>query len=210
VDGEISEGPPKSLDVLFMTTDDELLNLIEAGFSREAADALRTHKLTDVDREVMKNAVLETMAAFKPAAGTCVMMSVLLQLRLRHMTKTPAYVIVGTLKVNGQYVFGSASTSVDAKTFTQSNCDWDGHCWVRFGQYNLDLSLRRTALSGRVAPLLANHIRSLPGNGPIIGDDCAMKEDGLIYKPLRVLSDDELDPLINGALSKLGERHWDY
>lgn len=180
----------------------DLYKLASISFGESAARELRVCSLSDSEKETMKTAVRDVMVVFKPVPGACVMMSALLHFRLKHLSHAPTYFVAGTLQAAGAYAYGAADTLVNQETFAQNNPDWDGHAWVQHGQYIVDVATRRTVAAGKAPRVLAEHIRKKSGydTGAQCGDDRAMREDGLIYQPLRVLSQAELDPLINGAL----------
>jgi|SRR5580693_4338100 hypothetical protein len=181
---------------------DDLRKLVSTSFGEQAAQELRDHSLTNSEKETLKTAAHDVMRCFKPVPGACVMMSALLHLRLKQLSNAPTYFVAGTLQVNGTYAYGTTDTIVDEETFAKSNPDWDGHAWVQHGQYILDVAVRRTVAAGKAPRVLADHIRKNLGEstGALCADNTAMQQDSLIYKPLRVLTQVELNPLINGAV----------
>jgi hypothetical protein len=164
-----------------------------------------SRKLSDEDFAALSVAVREVLFVAKRMPGACVLMSALVKYRLESLTKTPADLVAGILSVNEVPVFGSAGLRVDGSTFSASNPSWDGHCWVQFGEYIVDTSIGRTIESGKVPPLLAQHMRKTFGEvcRPQIATDAAMRKNGLIYEPLHILTAKEADPITRGALHVL-------
>lgn len=186
----------------------DLYNLVSTTIGKGAADELREYSLTESEKELLKTAVHEVMLLIKPVPGACLMMSALLYFRLSEIGNAPTYVVAGGLLANGEYVYGLPNMTIDDRAFSKSSVNWDGHAWVQHGQYIVDVAMLRTVAAGKAPKILADHVRARwgTGTGALCADDIAMQEDGLIYRPLRVLTQSEVDPLINGALSGFVDR----
>ena len=188
------------------TIPEELLHPVLASYSKEDAERLRNFVPSDEEFAALKQAIHEALLVFEPIPGACVLLTAALQFRLEGLTNAPSYIVAGNLAVGDKLVFGTSDATMNAATFSQINLSWDGHCWLQFGKYIVDISLCRTALSNESPPLLAAHLRPKLGgkSKAILATYQAMTEDGLVYMPLRVLTRAEIDPLVNGALKVLG------
>lgn len=140
-----------------------------------------------------------TDCAFEP--GACTLMSALLAARLTAAFDAPVPVIAGALKIQGSYIFGSNAALDGDLVFSQTGFGWDGHVWIMFGEHIVDISLARTALSGRSHPLLERRVRSAFGADVelLVMTDREAREAGLLYLPRYVLSEAQLGPLVGGA-----------
>lgn len=159
-------------------------------------------RLSDAQFDGLVSVGHDVLRAFPPKAGACMMMSALYVGRLRHLGHASALLVGGALIVAGSPVFGRASIDATLKT----DLDWDGHAWVRFGEYIADVSLVMTAYSPDAPKLLARHIapRMKPTQRLYIATpDAALRDDQLDYRPQRVFTDAELDQLYRGALTFL-------
>jgi hypothetical protein len=158
--------------------------------------------LSDEQFDALVSVGHDVLCAFPRKAGACVMMSALYTGRLRHLGHTSAILVGGALLVTGSPVFGYAPGGGRLKT----DLDWDGHAWVRFGEYIADVSLVTTAYSPGAPKLLASHIapRMKPTQRLYIATpDAARRDDQLDYQPQRVFTDADLDRLYRGALTFL-------
>ena len=71
----------------------------------------------------------------------------------------PVFVVAGSLKAGGQWIYGDGQPFDGKAVFGGSNPSWDGHAWVMFGPYVADASLRQTALSSRSHKSLESLVR---------------------------------------------------
>jgi hypothetical protein len=184
----------------------DVVELIAQSHSRNAADEFSAFDPSDADFASLVQATKELQVCFKPVPGACVVMSALLIARVQSLTKTPVYMVAGTLSVARKRIFGTDGPIDGAKVFSQSAVSWDGHCWVQFGKYVVDTSLFRTAYSGKGDPALAAHVMKTHGankSAPIATYEALANEDGLIYVPQYVLTQAQLEPITNGAFAVL-------
>lgn len=66
-------------------------------------------------------------------------MSVLWTAFIKDNTEYPIHVVAGSLYIDDKKIFGNNATSKQIKDiFSNSNLDWDGHCWVIFGNFICD------------------------------------------------------------------------
>jgi hypothetical protein len=165
----------------------DVAEMIAQSYSAEAAKAFRAFEPSDADFVALKQAGQDLQVVFKLIPGACVVMSALLMLRLKTLTKAPAYLVAGSLAVGATRVFGDGDAVDGTKAFGQSNPSWDGHAWVQFGRFIVDTSIFRTAYSSNSPPLLAKHVRATHGEGRgiLIGTyEALARDDNLIYEPV--------------------------
>ena len=125
---------------------------------------------------------------------------------IRDNTEYPVHAVAGSLFVDGNHVFGSSLTTVQVKkAFSGTNLDWDGHCWIIFGNLIADVSLFRTAYSEASPPILKNKVLSEfgEGRGLFIAPIETTRQAGFVYEPKYVLTNDEITRLFNGARSMM-------
>jgi hypothetical protein len=140
--------------------------------------------------------------------GQCVALNVILVALLRDKTEYPVHLIAGDLKLFDRTIFRCDSTPYDsAKSADQI---WDGHCWVVFGDEIGDISICRTAKSGKADPGLKPCIEFIERTvgstnaGLILATPESFAEVGLNYVPKFALDDDEISYHYNAALVQLG------
>jgi hypothetical protein len=184
----------------------EVAELIARSHGDKAADEFRKFEPSQDDFKALKQAGRELQIIFKPIPGACAVMSALLLARLQSLTTAPAYVVAGNLWVGNERVFGFDEEPDWSKAFSATNMSWDGHAWAQFGRFVVDMSVFRTAYSDKSPPTLAKHVLEHHGKGRgilIATYEAAAREDGLLYEPKHVLTQSQLDPLINGGLKML-------
>lgn len=144
------------------------------------------------------------LQACRPEGSSCVVMSALLSLCLSDPLGTTIPVVAGALKVGGSYMYGSNSALDGRRVFSESTNDWDGHCWILFGPYIVDISLGRTARMGECRAELKRAVISEFGDqaGMIAITGKGAREAGLIYLPRYVLTPDQVLALAGGAIQK--------
>ncbi|MGA3307387.1 MAG: hypothetical protein ABSD08_02065 [Xanthobacteraceae bacterium] len=130
-------------------------------------------------------------------------MSALYAVMLEKRFEAKAFVVAGSLYVDDKRIFGEDS-NVDGQTFSKSNPSWDGHGWLAVGDFIADISVGRTARSGKCSPLLTERvIRQFgPNSGLVVCKPTAIENDGLFYRPQYVLVQDQVDALARGAIAK--------
>jgi|ERR1044072_6837141 hypothetical protein len=176
-------------------------DLLAQSHSTAAAREHRAAHVTDETKAVLTAVGRELLADLTESTpGACVMMSALYAQRLRSKG-VPAYVVAGTLSVQGVRVFGT-DVPFDGKTaFSESNLDWDGHAWVVVGGHVADVSIFRTAYSKLSPPLLAEHVRGEfgLGRGLLLVAWRDAPKSGLYYAPRYVLTAAQVERLAHSA-----------
>ncbi|MEH2006476.1 hypothetical protein [Nostoc sp.] len=126
-------------------------------------------------------------------------MSAMWTAMIRDNTNIPVHMIAGSLDMRGRRIFGNDKNMHEINdAFSKSNLDWDGHCWVVFGDDIGDISLFRTAYSQESPEWLRNIIRTQfgEGRGMVLAPPSKMLENGLVYTPRYVLKNSEITGLI--------------
>lgn len=193
-----------------MTDDDNwpkpVLKLIEESHSREVMDRVRGYDPDDDDFEILAETSRGMLAACKPEGSSCVIMSALLAECLSEPLGIPIPVVAGALKLGGDYVYGSNRPFDGKRVFSESSDDWDGHCWLLFGKYIVDVSLGRTARRGECKASLSRAVVGTFGDqvGMIAVTEAGARKANLRYLPRYVLTPDQILALAGGAMQKFG------
>ncbi len=181
-----------------------LLAMVEASHSRNVME-----QVCDFDPDESAFVALEEMCrgmlqTCRPEGSSCVIMSSLLAQCLSDELDTTIPVVAGALKVGGSYMYGSNSAFDGKLIFSESTDDWDGHCWVLFGPYIVDISLGRTARRGECRAPLTRAVINTFGDkvGMIAVTEKGAREAGLVYLPRYVMTPEQVLALAGGAIEK--------
>lgn len=181
--------------------------MIEASHSRGAMERFRDYETDDRAFTILRDMVQGLLHVVPPAGSSCVIMSALLAVALEEPLGTLVPVVAGALKLDGAYVYGSNRGFDGRRVFSgQEGDDWDGHCWILFGGYIVDISLGRTAREGHCRAPLAQRIVSEfgPHAGMIALTENGARKAGLHYLPRYVLTPDQVLANAGGAMQKFG------
>jgi len=180
---------------------DAVQSLITASFSQEDADTFTSYTPSDADIDALAQVGRDVLAVFRPIPGACMVMSALYSVMLERLVKQKAYVVAGSLYVGDVRIFGEDG-GIDGKNrFSKSDVSWDGHGWVVLGDRIADVSLFRTARSGKSHPILASYVAAEfgPNTGLLICRDTEAGRGAFRFEPRYVLSQDQVDALARGA-----------
>jgi hypothetical protein len=169
-------------------------------------EAFQDYEPDDAALDVLKKMCRGMMAACPPTGSSCVIMSALLANCLESELKTTIPAVAGALKLHGGYMYG-IDRNIDGKhIFSESSDSWDGHCWIIFGKYIVDITLGRTARKGDCRPVLAKAIVSTFGEqvGLIALTEKGARDVGLNYFPRYVLKPNQVLALAGGAIQQFG------
>lgn len=161
-------------------------------------DAATLYRFSDICRQVMEDVAR--------APGACTLMNALLAQRVRETLDVPFAIVAGALKIGSTYIFGSNAPIDGARVFSESSLDFDGHVWMIFGRYLVDISLARTALSGKSHRLLAEKVRKELGEkvGLFAMPVDEVRRAGFVYLPRYILTDTQIAPIARGAEAFFG------
>jgi hypothetical protein len=185
----------------------DLRELITASFGAAAADAWSKFTVGEADKLALREAALKVLGLFPGRmAGQCALMSAAYSIALEKLGTQPSYVVAGSHYVDDKRIFGDDEAFDGKVLFSQSNPDWNGHAWIVYGDYLADVSVFRTADAGSPL-LLSKHIAKEYGRGRgFCGWPMAsMDPNGLRYIPQYVLTQDQVDALMRGALAMINE-----
>jgi hypothetical protein len=121
-----------------------LLAMIEASHSHEAMERFRDYEPDDQAFTIFRDITKGMLHVVPPAGSSCVIMSALLSASLEEPLAATIPVVAGALKLDGNYMYGSNRGFDGRRVFSgEEGEDWDGHCWILFGEYIIDISLGR-------------------------------------------------------------------
>lgn len=183
-----------------------LLDLVEQSHSRIVMEQVRDYDPDEQAFETLAEISRGMLATCKPEGSSCVIMSALLAETLCGQLGIPIPVVAGALKLDGGYMYGSNLAFDGRRVFSESSEDWDGHCWLLFGSYIVDVSLGRTARSGECRAQLARAVIGTFGEnvGMIAVTEAGARRAKLRYLPRYVLTQDQVLALAGGAIQKFG------
>lgn len=183
-----------------------LVALVSAAHGADYAERFRTY---DFDAETLyrfSDICKRVMEDVARTPGACTLMNGLLAERVRAELDAPFAIVAGALKIGGTYIFGGNGPVDGARIFSETAMDFDGHVWMIFGRYLVDISLARTALSGKSHPLLAEKVRK--DLGIKVGLFAMPVEEarraGFIYLPRYVVTEAQIGPIARGAEQYFG------
>ncbi|WP_066726719.1 hypothetical protein [Sphingomonas pituitosa] len=178
-----------------------LVDLVRAAHGADCAKRFEAYDFDQATLYLFSDVCRSVMEDIGPTPGACTLMNALLAERVRAAIDVPFAVVAGAVKINGAYIFGNNSPIRGDRVFSESTPDFDGHVWMIFGRYLVDVSLARTALSGRAHPLLESTIRKKfgPKTGLFAIPTEEARRAGLLYLSRYVLTDAQIGPLAQGA-----------
>lgn len=174
--------------------------LIQATHTRADAQTFQRHVVSENDKSVLAEVGATVLAAYKPVAGACTLLSAAYASLMHAATASPVHVVAGNLFADGVRVFGG-DLPVTRRTFERSDLSWDGHAWVMLGNYVADISLCRTARSpacpAALSVLAAREFGPKTGLVILKSQDAALS--GLRYSPRFVLPRNQVETLARSA-----------
>jgi hypothetical protein len=183
-----------------------LLAMIEASHSRAAMQQFRDYAPDERAWDIFEEMSRGMLSAVRPEGSSCVIMSALLALSLEEPLGTLVPVVAGALKLDGDYMYGSNRAVDGRRVFSHDGADWDGHCWLLFGNCIIDVSLGRTARQGHCRPQLTRRVLSTFGQhvGMMAVTEERAREAGLHYLPCYVLTSEQVLANAGGAINRFG------
>ena len=177
----------------------ELSKLIKQSYSEEEASKYIEFNLTENDSALINSFAKGIFENSPNLHNCCVPMSALWTAIIRDNTNIPVHMIAGSLDMMGRRLFGSNVITEYKKAFSESNLNWDGHCWVVFGDYIGDISLLRTAYSENTPKWLEEMICQKFGKrkGALLAKPSELLKCDLVYTPHYVVKDSEITDLVN-------------
>jgi hypothetical protein len=182
----------------------ELSELIKKSYSEKEASIYLEYNVTQEDKDIVVESAQNILQNFPVIPNCCAPMSAWWTAMIRDHTNIPVHMVAGSLDMKGKRIFGDDKNMRNMnEAFTTSNLDWDGHCWMVFGDYIGDISLFRTAYSEKSPEWLKNMVDTQfgAGRGMLLAPTSEMLKFGLIYTPLYVLKDSEITDLVRSVTS---------
>jgi hypothetical protein len=186
----------------------KLTKLIEASHGAEAVKAYEAFQPNEEQLATLRRVGQEVIKIFASVTHACAPVSAAYTARLEFELKkaVPVFLVAGSLKVEGKWIYGDGRSCDGKATFGSSNPSWDGHAWVMYGPYVADLSVRQTVLSGRSHKSLEALVRKIYGDqeGLLIMKWAEAPSHGFYFAPQYVLTDQEVTNVFLGAQRLLG------
>ena len=179
---------------------EKILNLISLSYNEKESENYANFKPKKNEIDTLIEAAKEALSIFPNIPGACVPLSSLLASLIRDNTNYPIHAIAGSLYIDNKKVFHNESDDFKA-LFKKTNLEWDGHCWIIFGNYLCDISICRTAYSNLSPVILKNKILSTMGEGKgiFICPIDKLLDNGFNFIPKYVLTDEEITIGFNSA-----------
>ncbi len=166
-----------------------------------AAKAFKSSTMTHDDGVAVSKAGLDLLRVFPASPDEAPLMSAALAVRLEGALSAPAYVVAGTLAVEGTPVLGDRRAFDPAIAFAGEAPRFNGHVWLMVGDIIIDIALFRLAYSAEGPAVLSRHVDLAFGPGKALFVDLWKHAArlGLNYEPHYVLSSEEVTRLMGGA-----------
>lgn len=184
----------------------DLSCLIAESYDATEADRAIAFQPSEFAVEQLVDAGREVLTRFPYKPGTCALMTAMWTAFIRDNTEYPIHVVAGALIIDDKLVFGADPSANQTKgAFSGTNLDWDGHCWIVFGNLIGDVSLFRTAYSDASPFLLKKKILAEfgEGHGLFLCSAEDLARTGIRYDPQYVLTNDEITGLLQAALAMI-------
>lgn len=188
-----------------MPTVDDLAQLgrrVAATYGWAAAKAFKAYVWSEQDQAAIAACASKTLTLFPPAARNEDLLTATLAFQLQRRLQTPVYLVAGTLSVDGVPIPLGRSELLASDALS-----WQGHLWIMVGPYIIDATIFRLANLPDCPSALARHVHSMfgPNKGLYADHWRRSRRVGLDYDPEHVLSDDEMDELLNAAYRLIGD-----
>jgi hypothetical protein len=187
----------------------ELSELIKQSYSEKESSTYVEYSLTQEDCKLIVESAKQVLLKFPSIPNCCAPMSAIWTAMIRDHTDIPVHMVAGNLDMMGKRIFGDNKNMPNMnQAFSESNLDWDGHCWVVFGDYIGDISLFRTVYSEQSPEWLRKMVRDRfdEGREMLLATPSQMLEHGLIYTPGYVLKDLQITGLIK-SIDLIAKQH---
>lgn len=182
---------------------DEFYELIKQSYSNEEALQHKEYQVTQDDSKTITDIGRHILREFPMLPNCCVPMSALWAAVVRDHTSIPTQLVAGNLYLQGRCVFGDHKTDNTIDPFSSSNSNWDGHCWVSFGNIIGEISFFRTAYAVDTPNWLKEIVLKSfgEGKGLILGEPLFLHDNfGLKYQPTGIATDVQITGLLKGAI----------
>lgn len=180
-----------------------LKNIILEDLTAKQSEHHFDYQLLDSDFDFLNQNIRKTLSLIPQDAFNCAMLSAIIGAKIYDDSEIPVVVIAGHLDFFGKRIFNCKGPIPNA-TENDNGEFWDGHCWLEFGGYILDISFFRTIYFGKVPTSLKNKVIDEFGNGrgALMGKPEQLETKGFNYVPCHILSQNQINGLIAGAENK--------
>lgn len=188
-------------------------DLIRQTYSEEEAVKQAVYRATEADIKEITDAGRYILSQFPSIPNCCAPMSALWAAIIRDRTSIPTHLVAGNLYLQGRCIFGDDIQENNiVSPFSLSNSQWDGHCWVSFGNVLGDISFFRTAYAATTPNWLREMVFELfgEGRGLICGEPVYLQRLGLEYQPKNIATDDQITSVVRGAIQVIQHGKMDF
>lgn len=175
-----------------------ILELIRRDRGKSDADLFQQFRLSDT--QPITDTVSEMLGHLPVMFGACAQTSAAWAALLRDRHNIPAVTVVGDLIIEGTSVFPCDRNIPDPANSSESDwAAWNGHCWIEIDGYVGDMSIFRTAKKIERPSVLKAFIERHfgPKRGAILVNHSELAAMGMYYVPKYVLTEDQINALIN-------------
>ena len=166
---------------------------ISCVYSPADAERFDSFTLTEQDKEHICEVARRVLAVFPDGGLYCAPMTASWVGRISR--RIPAYVVAGSLSIDGRVAFAAEETAADIQQkFVSGDAAWDGHCWAAFPGMFGDVSIMRTAKDPATAEWVRSSLLSrFPSTaGLVCNSPAGFADDGLEYGAVTVLPERSL------------------
>jgi hypothetical protein len=181
-----------------------LIKSLSSIFTSQQIDVFLNYKLNDKDINFLKTNIKNTLSIIPPDSYNCANLSSLLGAVIMDNSEIPVTIMTGHLDYEGYRLF-SCDKPIPTKQTKKNGEYWNGHCWIEFGEYILDLSIFRTVYYTEKFPeTIKNNIINKygKGKGSIMIPTDNFEEYGFTYTPRFALNNNQINGLVLGAEEK--------
>lgn len=166
-----------------------------------AARAFKAYVWNERDRAEIAACASDILKLFPATAGQEASLSATLAFQLQRRLQAPVHLVAGTLSVEGVAVRTDRISSDGTSPFAAGAPAWRGHLWIMVGPHIVDVAIFRLANAPDCPPILARHVHSWFGSDKGLYADQwrHARRIGLDYDPLHVLSEEDVNHLLNAA-----------
>lgn len=181
-----------------------LIKSLNKILSSEKIEHYLNYQLDNSHIDFLKINIREILSIIPPDAYNCANLSSLLGAVIMDNSNIPLVIMTGHLDYNGNRIFNCDKAIPTEKNNIKGEF-WNGHCWIEFGQYILDISIFRTVYYAENFPeKIKRDIVSKygEGKGALMIPIESIEEYGFEYTPCFALDDKQISGLVQGTNEK--------
>lgn len=184
-----------------MNRQTQLMTALHELYSPDEIQNILNYEVSKQDLETVTSIAVSLLKAIPRLSSQCASMSACWSSAIKSQTSIPVCVVTGHLHIADAPLFTQNTPISFSKEDDGNPKQWDGHCWIEFGGYIGDMSIFRTIYSQDFPhPNFKQFLINKFGEkrGFMIANSEQMKSWGLIYTPVNILADAEINSLIAG------------